>query len=300
MPVITYPRTRGSLREGASLAATTWFGVGGPADALYKPADREDLADFLRALDPAIPVTPLGVGSNVIARDGGIRGVVVRLGRGFNYARIEDGHAISGAATLDLNLARYAADQGAGGLEFLSGIPGTVGGALAMNAGAYGREVREVLIQATAVSRRGEILSLSLGDMRYAYRHYGGPEGLIFTEAIFAVTPDAPAAIHARIAQIQAQREATQPIRERTGGSTFKNPPGEKAWELIDAAGCRGLRRGGAQISPLHCNFLINTGDATAADLEALGEEVIARVRDHSGVTLGWEVQRLGDAAADR
>lgn len=289
------PPVRGQYRTQAPLAKTNWFGVGGPAELLFKPEDTEDLATFLRAIGPEVPVTVIGVGSNVIVRDGGIRGVVVRLGRGFNTAECEGDIVLVGAAMLDLNLARLAAGWGRAGLEFLSGIPGTLGGALAMNAGAYGREMKDVLVQAEAVTRTGEILTLGLEEMRYSYRYYGGPEGLIFTRAWLRTVGEAPDVIEARMAEIQAKRESTQPIRERTGGSTFKNPEGRKAWELIDAAGCRGLSIGGAQMSPLHCNFMINTGDATARDLETLGDEVRARVAAHSGVSLQWEIKRIGE-----
>lgn len=303
------PEVRGSYRFGAPLSKTNWFGVGGPAEVLFKPEDTEDLAEFLRGIaklnppptqpSPArgegfVPVTVIGVGSNLIVRDGGIEGVVIRLGRVFNDAVLEGDVIVAGAAMMDLNLARLAASWGRAGLEFMSGIPGTIGGALAMNAGAYGREVKDVLIKAEAVTREGEIVMLTLADMHYSYRHYGGPEGLIFTRAWFATTADDAQAIEARIAEIQSKREATQPIRERTGGSTFANPEGHKAWQLIDAAGCRGLKVGGAQMSELHCNFMINTGNATAADLEALGEEVRARVKAHSGVELRWEIKRIG------
>lgn len=294
------PTVRGQYRFDASLAKTNWFGVGGPAEVLFKPEDTADLACFIKHKPRDMPVTIIGVGSNLIVRDGGLDGVVIRLGRFFNEARIDVEAAadrsviVAGAAMLDLNLARLAASWGRAGLEFMSGIPGTVGGALAMNAGAYGREVKDVLVRAEAVTAAGEIITLSLEDMKYRYRHYGGPEGLIFTRAWFATTADDPQAIEARIAEIQAKREATQPIRERTGGSTFANPEGHKAWELIDKAGCRGLKIGGAQMSELHCNFMINTGNATAADLEQLGEEVRRRVKESSGVELRWEIKRIG------
>lgn len=306
------PQVRGAYRFDAPLSKTNWFGVGGPAEVLFKPEDTADLAHLIReinkinapSLNPlsqgeralAVPITVIGVGSNLIVRDGGIRGVVIRLGRFFNDATLEGEAMVAGAAMLDVNLAKVAASHGRGGLEFMSGIPGTVGGALAMNAGAYGREVKDVLIKAEAVTREGEVIELALADMEYGYRHYGGPTGLIFTRAWFATTADAPAAIEARIAEIQSKREATQPIRERTGGSTFANPEGHKAWQLIDAAGCRGLTIGGAQMSELHCNFMINTGNASAADLEALGEEVRARVLAQTGVELQWEIKRIGDA----
>lgn len=288
------PEVRGSYRFDAPLAKTNWFGVGGPAEILFKPEDAADLAHFLKHKPDGMPVTVIGVGSNLIARDGGIRGVVIRLGRGFNHAQVQGDVIEAGAAMMDLNLARYAAGEGRAGLEFFSGIPGTVGGALAMNAGAYGRETKDVLVNAEAVTPEGERVMLTLADMQYTYRKYGGPKGLIFTRAWFATTTDDPAAVDARIAEIQAKRESTQPIRERTGGSTFKNPEGHKAWELIDRAGCRGLTIGGAQMSELHCNFMINTGTATAADLEALGEEVIRRVKADSGIELSWEIRRVG------
>lgn len=290
------PKIRGQYRFDAPLAKTNWFGVGGPADVLFKPDDTEDLTYFLKHKPADLPVTVIGVGSNLIIRDGGLPGVVIRLGRFFNEAALEGEVMVAGAAMLDLNLARVAASHGRAGLEFMSGIPGTVGGALAMNAGAYEREVKDVLIKAEAVSRGGEVVELSGGDMAYSYRHYGGPAGLIFTRAWFATTKDTPEAIEARITEIQAKREATQPIRERTGGSSFANPEGHKAWELIDAAGCRGLTVGGAQMSTLHCNFMINTGNATAKDLETLGDEVRARVLAHSGVELQWEIKRIGQA----
>ncbi len=291
------PAVRGQYRFNAPLANTNWFGVGGAAEVLFKPEDVADLADFMRNKPADMPVTVIGVGSNLIVRDGGIAGVVIRLGRAFNEAVMDADVLVAGAAMLDLNLARVAASMGRAGLEFMSGIPGTVGGALAMNAGAYGHEVKDVLRQAEAVTPEGEVVTLSLADMQYSYRHYGGRKGLIFTRGWFETTADAAASIAARMEAIQTKREATQPIRERTGGSTFKNPEGHKAWELIDAAGCRGLTIGGAKMSELHCNFMINTGAATAADLEALGEAVRARVLAHSGVELAWEIKHIGDAA---
>lgn len=291
------PEIRGSYRFNVPLAGTNWFGVGGAAEVLFKPADTEDLAHFLKHKPSDMPVHVIGVGSNLVVRDGGLDGVVIRLGRGFNHAMQEGNTIVAGAALMDLNLAQIAANHARAGLEFFAGIPGTVGGALAMNAGAYGRETKDVLLHAEAVTPVGDIVMLTLEDMRYSYRKYDGPQGLIFTRAWFHTTPDEADAVSARIKEIQEKREATQPIRERTGGSTFKNPEGAKAWELIDQAGCRGLRIGGAQMSELHCNFMINTGGATAADLEALGEEVIARVRAHCGVTLQWEIKRIGKAA---
>ena len=288
------PTVRGQYRFDAPLAPTNWFGVGGPAELLFKPADTDDLAHFLKHKAPELPVTVLGVGSNLIVRDGGLDGVVIRLGRGFTELAVEDDHIIAGAAVLDLHLARFASEQGRAGLEFFSGIPGTVGGALAMNAGAYGGEVKDLLWKAEAVTPAGNIVTLSVADMQYSYRHYNGPSGLIFTRAWFTATFDDAAVSATRIREIRDRRETTQPIRERTGGSTFKNPEGHKAWQLIDAAGCRGLRLGGAQMSELHCNFMINTGNATGADLEALGEEVRRRVHAHSGIMLEWEVKRIG------
>ncbi len=289
------PQVRGAYRFDAPLAKTTWFQVGGNADVLFKPADAQDLADFLKA--NTLPVTVLGVGSNLIIRDGGIEGVVIKLGRGFTQAEISGDEIEAGAALLDVHLARYAADHGKAGLEFFSGIPGTIGGALAMNAGAYGRETNDCLLRAEAVTPDGTIVMLKRDEMNYTYRHYGGPAGLIFTRAWFATSEDKPETIHERIAEIQKSREATQPIREKTGGSTFKNPEGHKAWQLVDGAGCRGLKVGDAQMSELHANFMINTGAATAADLEALGDEVRTRVKAQSGVQLDWEIKRIGRRA---
>ena len=289
------PEVRGSYRFEAPLSKTNWFGVGGPAEVLFKPEDTDDLAHFIKNKPADLPVTVIGVGSNLIVRDGGIRGVVIRLGRGFNHAMQEGETIVAGAALMDVNLAQIAANHARAGLEFFAGIPGTVGGALAMNAGAYGREVKDVLLHAEAVTPEGEIVFVQAAEMNYAYRKYNGPEGLIFTRAWFATTKDEPEAIKARIKEIQEKREATQPIRERTGGSTFKNPEGHKAWEVVDKAGCRGLTLGGAQMSELHCNFMLNTGDATAADLEALGEEVRRRVKDRSGIDLQWEIKRIGN-----
>ena len=288
------PTVRGQYRFDAPLGKTNWFGVGGPAEVLFKPEDTDDLAHFMKERPADLPVTVIGVGSNLIVRDGGIRGVVIRLGRGFNHAMQEGERMVAGASLLDVHLAQMAANHHRAGLEFFAGIPGTVGGALAMNAGAYGREVKDVLFKAEAVTADGAIVFLDLAEMRYAYRKYNGPEGLIFTRAWFNTTQAEKAAITAEITAIQEKRESTQPIRERTGGSTFKNPDGQKAWELIDQAGCRGLTIGGAQMSELHCNFMINTGNATAADLEALGEEVRARVKAQSGVELQWEIKRIG------
>ena len=294
----TLPNVRGAYRFNAPLAGTNWFGVGGAASVLFKPADVADLSHFIAHKPAKLPLMVIGVGSNMIVRDGGLEAIVIRLGRGFTDVGVEGDLVSAGAALLDVHLAQWSATQGRAGLEFFSGIPGTVGGALAMNAGAYGRETKDVLLRAEAVTPEGEIVMLSLEDMRYSYRHYGGQAGLIFTRGWFRTTPDGVAAIEARIAEIQEKRASTQPIRERTGGSTFKNPEGHKAWQLIDQAGCRGLTIGGAQMSEQHCNFMINTGNATAADLEALGEEVRARVFAHCGIMLEWEIKRVGKAAS--
>ncbi|MFN7054507.1 UDP-N-acetylmuramate dehydrogenase [Hyphomonas sp.] len=304
------PQPRGKLIANASLAPYTWFRVGGPADALFLPADEEDLAAFLKALDPAVPVTVLGVGSNLIVRDGGIEGVVIRL-MGKYWGEIEalDGITLSArAGALDIAVAKAAAENGIRGLEFLSGIPGSLGGATRTNAGCYGSELRDRLValhgfrrDGTAVSYRGPGRPGALPEAHFSYRHTDLPDDLIVTRLVLEGTgTDDPETIAAGMAALQARRAETQPIREKTSGSTFANPdpPGtpdqRSAWKLIDTAGCRGLRVGGAQVSPLHCNFLINTGDATAADLEALGELVRARVLDTSGVELRWEVRRIG------
>ncbi len=297
------PPVRGQLLRGEALAPFTWFRVGGPAQALLLPADADDLAEFLRRLAPEIPVTVLGLGSNLIVRDGGIEGVVVRLA-GRQFAGIEPlaGARIrAGAGALDAMVAKGAAKAGISGLEFYVGVPGAMGGALTMNAGCYGRETQDVLVEANALTRAGERIALANSDFGFSYRHNGLPPELIFLDAIFQGAPDAPEAIAARMAAITTKREGSQPIREKTGGSTFQNPlapNGEKlsAWMLIDEAGMRGARRGGAQVSEKHAYFLINTGAATAADIEGLGEEVRAAVLKHSGVTLEWEIKRLGRA----
>lgn len=291
------PQARGRLTENAPLGPLTWFRVGGPAEVLFRPADAEDLAQFLGGTPADIPVTVIGVGSNLLVRDGGVRGVVVRLGRGFAEIRRSGDTLEAGAGALDLNVALTAQEQGIGGLEFLSGIPGTIGGALRMNAGAYGREMVDVTLGADVVDDRGRLRRLSLAELGLTYRHSGVPESWIFTRAILKAEPGDPLEILARIQEIRAQREASQPIRSRTGGSTFANPPGAKAWELIDRAGCRGLAIGGAQVSEKHTNFLINTGEATAADIEQLGEEVRRRVRETSGIDLRWEIRMLGEHA---
>ena len=288
------PPTRGRMQLDAPLGPTTWFRTGGAAEILLRPADADDLAAVLAALPHEAPVTALGAASNVIVRDGGIAGLVVRLARGFSTVTVEAGGVIAGAACLDATVAEHAAAAGLGGLEFLSGIPGSVGGAVAMNAGAYGSDVASCLDWAEFVTRSGQFVRLSTACLAFAYRHAALPPGAIVVRARFRAHPANSVAIAARMAEIRASREATQPVRARTGGSTFRNPPGQKAWELIDAAGCRGLARGGAQVSGKHCNFLLNTGGATAADLEGLGEEVRRRVLAASGVVLDWEIKRMG------
>jgi UDP-N-acetylmuramate dehydrogenase len=288
------PKLRGRLLPNQSLAELTWFRVGGPAQVLFMPEDEQDLAYFLGQLAPDIPVTVIGLGSNLIVRDGGVPGVVVRLGRGFNEVTVDGVRVTAGAAVPDVKVARAAQEAGVAGLAFYRGIPGAIGGALRMNGGAYQGETKDVLVEARAVDRAGRIHALKNADMHYTYRHCGAPEDFIFTQATFAGTPGDPAAIAVAMDKITESREATQPIKNRTGGSTFKNPPGGKAWQLIDAAGCRGLIVGDAQVSELHCNFLINRGAATAADIEALGETVRKRVKENSGVELEWEIKRIG------
>jgi UDP-N-acetylmuramate dehydrogenase len=291
------PQLRGRLLANQTLAEFTWFRVGGPAQALFMPEDEGDLAYALTHLPADMPVTAIGLGSNLIVRDGGVDGVVIRLGRGFSDVTIEPNHRVrAGTAVPDVKVARAAADAGVAGMAFLRGIPGAIGGALRMNGGAYGRETKDVLIEARAVDRAGKVHVLSNADMQHTYRHCGAPEDFIFTQALFQGEAGDRAVISAEMDKITEAREATQPIKSRTGGSTFKNPPGHKAWQLIDAAGCRGLIVGGAQVSELHCNFLINLGGATAADIETLGETVRARVKAHSGVTLDWEIKRIGRA----
>jgi UDP-N-acetylmuramate dehydrogenase len=291
------PELRGRLKAEASLKDLTWFRAGGPAEVLYSPADEADLAYFLERTPANIPVTVIGLGSNLLVRDGGIAGVVIRLGRGFGEIKIEDGSRLRvGTAVPDVKVARAAADAGISGLSFYRGIPGCVGGALRMNGGAHGRETKEVVIEARAVDREGKVHVLPVAELHYAYRHCGAPEDFIFTEALFQGEPGDPAAILAEMDDIAAYREEVQPIKSRTGGSTFKNPPGHKAWQLIDQAGCRGLAVGDARVSTMHCNFLINEGNATGADLEELGETVRARVKETSGVELEWEIKRLGVA----
>jgi UDP-N-acetylmuramate dehydrogenase len=289
------PQLRGRLLGNQSLADLTWFRVGGPAEILFMPEDEADLAYFLAHLPDAIPLTVIGLGSNLIVRDGGVPGVVIRLGRGFNAVTIEPGERVrAGAAVPDLKVARAAQEAGIAGLAFLRGIPGAIGGALRMNGGAYGREIKDALIEARGIDRQGRPQVLGLADMHYAYRHCGAPDDIIFTQALFQGTPGDRSAIAAEMDEITQSREGTQPVKSRTGGSTFKNPPGKKAWELIDAAGCRGLKIGDAQVSILHCNFLINLGAATAAEIETLGETVRARVKQSSGIDLEWEIKRIG------
>jgi UDP-N-acetylmuramate dehydrogenase len=290
------PDLRGRIVANAPLAPITWFRVGGPAQILFTPADEDDLAYFLKRLPADVSVTLLGLGSNMIVRDGGVPGVVIRLaGRAFGEVEILEGHRLrAGAATPDMKVARAAAEAGIDGLAFYRGIPGSIGGALRMNAGAHGGETTDVLIEARGVDRQGNIRTFTDADMGFSYRHSTAPDDVIFTSALFQGRPGKPEDIIAEMERITVAREATQPIREKTGGSTFKNPKPQSAWKVIDAAGCRGLRMGGAQVSEMHCNFLINTGDATAADIENLGEEVRRRVKDHSGVDLHWEIKRIG------
>jgi UDP-N-acetylmuramate dehydrogenase len=288
------PELRGRLLANQPLAESAWFRVGGPAQALFMPEDEQDLAYVLAHLPADVPVMVLGAASNVIVRDGGIPGVVVRLGRSFSEVKFEEGQRVrAGTGILDVRVARAARDAGVAGLEFLSGIPGGIGGALRMNAGAYGGETKDILIEARGVDRKGYVRTFSNGDMGYTYRHSSAPEDVIFTGALFQGRPGEPAAIAAAMDDIAKKRKASQPPN-KTCGSTFKNPPGGKAWQLIDAAGCRGLRVGGAQVSELHCNFLINLGNATAADIETLGETVRKRVKENSGVDLEWEIKRIG------
>ena len=295
--VATMPQTHGKLTEDAPLAPLVWFKSGGPAEWLFEPKDIADLQQFLRDLGPEIPVWPLGLGSNLIIRDGGMRGVVVRLGKAF--AGIEtDGMTLRcGAGAPGISAASTARDRGIAGMEFLRGIPGTIGGAVRMNAGAYGREVCDILQSADVILRNGDRVTLPLADMGYTYRHSALPEGSIVVSATLAGESGDPVVIGAEMKRIADEREASQPLRTKTGGSTFKNPDGQKAWQLVDAAGCRGLQIGQAQVSEKHCNFLINLAGATSADIEALGEEVRKRVKAHSGIELQWEIQRVGSTA---
>jgi UDP-N-acetylmuramate dehydrogenase len=286
---------RGRLAANQPLAEVTWFRVGGPAQALFMPQDEADLAYFRSRFPSDIPITVIGLGSNLIVRDGGVPGVVVRLGRGFSEVKVEEGYRIrAGAAVPDLRVAKAAQEAGIAGLAFLRGIPGAIGGALRMNGGAYGGETKDVLVEARGVDRTGQARVFANADMDYSYRHCGVAEDVVFTQALLQGTAGDPAAIAVEMDKITASRESTQPVKSRTGGSTFKNPPGHKAWELIDAAGCRGLVVGDAQVSEMHCNFLINRGSATAQDIETLGETVRKRVKDVSGIDLEWEIKRIG------
>jgi UDP-N-acetylmuramate dehydrogenase len=288
------PKLRGRLLANQSLADLTWFRVGGPAQVLFMPDNEDDLAYFLNLLSPETAVQVIGLGSNLIVRDGGVPGITIRLGRGFNEITIEGARVHAGASVPDVKVARAAADAGIAGLSFFRGVPGGIGGALRMNAGAYGGETKDVLVYANAVTREGDFLTFTNAEMGYSYRHSGVAEDVIFTSALFEGRAGDRATIAAEMDKITESREATQPIKSRTGGSTFKNPPGHKAWELIDAAGCRGLTVGGAQVSELHCNFLLNLGEASAKDIETLGETVRERVKASSGVALEWEIKRIG------
>ena len=298
------PKVAGDYTENAALAPAAWFRVGGPAEILYQPADIEDLALFLASKPSDIPVTLFGSGSNILVRDGGIPGVVIRLGSAFRECRAEwreDSALVHvGAGAIDISVARICRDLGVTGLEFLVGIPGTIGGALRMNAGAYGREMADVTVAAEALDANGSRQRLTLMDLGYSYRHSAAPEDLIFVSTTLRGKRGMPKAIAARMAEIDTSREEDQPLRTRTGGSTFVNPPGEKAWQLIDRAGCRGLKRGDAMVSEKHCNFLINTGGASAADIEGLGEEIRHRVKQQSGIMLEWEIRRVGRRATSQ
>jgi len=288
------PAVRGRYIPDFDLGKITWFRVGGPAEVVFRPADAEDLAAFLAARPADVPVTVIGVASNLLVRDGGVPGVVIRMGREFAGTSAEGAEIVTGAGAMDINVARFAQKSAIEGLEFLSGIPGSIGGSLRMNAGAYGCEMKDILVEVEALDGSGRRKVLTVGDMGFAYRKSSVPADWIFTSARFRGRPGDGGEIARRMERIQEQREATQPIRIATGGSTFKNTPDAKAWELVDRAGCRGLRRGGAMVSEKHCNFLINTGDATADDLETLGEEVRRRVKEQTGVELEWEIRRIG------
>jgi UDP-N-acetylmuramate dehydrogenase len=292
------PAVRGKLLVNEALAPFTWFRVGGPADVVFLPADEQDLADFLKALDPAVPVLAIGVGSNLLVRDGGVEGVVIRLGKPFASIVVDDWGLSAGAAALDAQVAKAAAKHGLAGLEFYAGIPGTIGGAVTMNAGCYGSETKDVLMSARVMNRNGEVSLISNAELDFTYRHskIQGSEFIVLGAAYELQQTDDPAAVQARMAEITARRETTQPIREKTGGSTFKNPPGHSSWKLVDEAGWRGKPYGGAMFSPLHSNFLINTGEATAADLEGLGDTVRADVLAKTGIQLDWEIKRIGRA----
>ena len=289
------PKVAGKLTPDAPLAPLVWFKSGGTAQWLFEPKDIADLQEFIRNLDPATPVMALGLGSNLIVRDGGVPGVVVRLGKAFaKVEKLDDITLKCGGGTSGILVSSTARDAGITGLEFLRSIPGTVGGFVRMNGGAYGREVKDILLECDVVLRSGELVTLPLSDLGYTYRHSELPTGAIVVSATFRGEPGEPAAIQAEMDRISVSREASQPLRSKTGGSTFKNPDGDKAWRLVDDAGCRGLQIGGAQVSEKHTNFLINTGDATSTDIEELGEEVRRRVKEKSGVDLHWEIQRVG------
>lgn len=291
---ILRPYVRGMVRENVPMHRSTWFKVGGPADILFSPADEDDLATGLAALPPDIPRLFLGLGSNILIRDGGFPGIIIQLGRPFRQIKVIDSHIHAGAGAIDAKVANAAATAGLTGLEFLKSVPGAVGGALRMNAGCYGHEIADILVECRGLTVTGRPVYYTSADMGFSYRRCTVPADIIFTHAVFQGAPDTPQAIWDRMDEMAARRESTQPIRERTGGSTFKNPEGHKAWELIDAAGCRGLQIGGARMSDHHCNFMINTGKATAHDLETLGDTVRQRVQDHCGITLNWEIQRVG------
>jgi UDP-N-acetylmuramate dehydrogenase len=293
-PCSALPPVRGTYAENAPLKDLVWFRAGGSAEILFRPADAEDLATFLYAKPAHLPVSVIGVGSNLLIRDGGIPGIVVRLPASFGRIAAEGTRVRAGAAALDAAVARAAADAGIAGLEFLRGIPGTIGGALRMNAGCYGREIKDVFVEAKAVNGTGNIVTLNAEDMGFVYRRSGVPDDFIFVEAVLQGEAGNPEQVRARMNALVEQRESTQPVKAKTGGSTFKNPPGHKAWQLIDGSGGRGLRLGAAQVSEKHCNFLINTGEATAAEIEGLGEEVRARVKEKFGIELEWEIKRVG------
>lgn len=298
--VSSLPAVRGRLTADAPLAPLVWFKSGGSAEWLFEPADIDDLSDFLAALDPAVPVMGIGLGSNLIVRDGGVPGIVVRLGKPFaKVERLDPTTLRCGGGASGILVSSNARDAGIGGVEFLRSIPGTVGGFVRMNGGAYGREVKDVLVEADVVLRSGERRTLSLAELGYTYRHSALPDGAIVVGATFRGHPEESAVVQAEMDRIAAEREASQPLRSKTGGSTFKNPQGHKAWQLVDQAGCRGLTRGDAQVSEKHCNFLLNLGAASSADIEALGEEVRTKVKAQSGVTLEWEIQRVGMFADD-
>jgi UDP-N-acetylmuramate dehydrogenase len=295
--VAAMPSVRGRLTSDAPLAPLVWFKSGGKAEWLFEPKDEDDLVDFLRDLDPGIPVMALGLGSNLIVRDGGVPGIVIRLGKAFSaIERVDETTLRCGGGASGILVSSNARDSGIAGLEFLRGIPGTVGGFVRMNGGAYGREVSDILVSARLALRSGEVVEWPVEQLGYTYRHSEVPSGAVVVEAVFRGTPGDPSAIGAEMDAIARAREESQPLRSRTGGSTFKNPPGHKAWALIDAAGCRGFRMGDAQVSEKHCNFLLNLGSATSAEIEALGEEVRRRVEAKTHISLEWEIQRVGQA----